>query len=291
MAPSKEIPGWLRGEIVMGVAGCLVALELSRSLRTRKHEPKLVRGIRNLAIAAGAGAVMQLVERPVAMRLARYVERNQLGLVARLAKSNAARVLLSAILLDYGLYVWHVLTHKVPWLWRFHQVHHIDLDMDASTAIRFHFGEMLLSIPWRAAQIRVIGASPLALSIWQTFLLISILFHHSNVKLPERMERRLGWIVMTPRLHGIHHEARRESLNSNWSSGFTIWDLLHGTYRWGQRDGTIGVPAYQDQAEVTLARCLVIPFEHQRDHWAQVPGLPHTAIAPPQLDPLPAVQP
>jgi sterol desaturase/sphingolipid hydroxylase (fatty acid hydroxylase superfamily) len=291
MAPSKEIPGWLRGAIVIGVAGCLVALELSRSLRKRKREPELVRGIRNLAIAAGAGAVMQLIERPVAMRLAGYVQRNELGMVHRLAKSNATRVLLSVILLDYGLYAWHVLTHKVPWLWRFHLVHHVDLDLDASTAVRFHFGEMLLSIPWRLAQIRVIGASPLALSVWQTFLFTSILFHHSNVELPERMERRLSWIIMTPRLHGIHHQARRESTNSNWSSGLTIWDFLHGTYRWHQDAGTIGVPAYQDPAEVTLPRCLVIPFEHQRDTWAQIPGMPHTAIAPPQLDPLPAVQP
>ena len=115
--------------------------------------------------------------------------------------------------------------------------------------------------------------------------------HHSNVKLLEGMERRLGWIIMTPWLHGIHHAAKREGLNSNWSSGFTIWDLLHGTCRWGQDDGTIGVPAYQDHAEMTFARYLVIPFEHQRDDWAQVPDLPHTAIAPLQLDPLPAVQP
>ena len=250
-----------------GVAVCLVGLELSRALRKRKREPKLLRDARNLALATGAGLVMQLIEKPFAMRLARHVERNELGLVPRLASSHAARLVLSVILLDYGLYVWHVLTHRVPQLWRFHLVHHIDLDLDTSTAVRFHFGEMLLSIPWRLAQIRLAGASPLAVSIWQTFLLASILFHHSNVRLPVRIERVLSFIIMTPRLHGTHHEARREHANANWSSGFTIWDLLHGTYKWREAQGTIGVPAYQEIEDVTLPRCVVLPFEPQVEEW------------------------
>ena len=268
---SKEIPGWLRFTIVIGVAGCLAALEFSRALRKRRREPKLVREVRNLAIAAGAGAVMHFAERPLTSRLAQYVERNELGLVPLFAKSRIARVLLSVILLDYGLYLWHVLVHKAPQLWRFHLVHHIDLDLDASTAVRFHFGEMLLSIPWRLAQIRAVGASPLALSIWETFLLASILFHHSNVRLPVRVERPLSLLIVTPRLHGIHHDARRENTGSNWSSGLTLWDLLHGTYKWGEHAGTIGVPAYQDLSDVTLPRCAVIPFEPQRDDWTQIP--------------------
>jgi len=264
---SKELPGWLSGAIVAGVGVCLVGLEMSRALRNRQREPKLVRDARNFALAAGAALVMQVVEKPVAMRLAGYVERNQLGLVHWIAKSRAARLVLSVILLDYGLYVWHVLTHKVPQLWRFHLVHHVDLDLDASTAVRFHFGEMLLSIPWRAAQIRVVGASPLAVSVWQTFLLASILFHHSNVRLPVRLERALSFFIMTPRLHGTHHEARREHANSNWSSGLIIWDLLHGTYKWRAAQGTIGVPAFQSPEDVSLARCILLPFEVRLDEW------------------------
>ncbi len=134
------------------------------------------------------------------------------------------------VLLDYGLYLWHVLTHKVQLLWRFHLVHHIDLDLDASTAIRFHIGEMLLSVPWRLAQARVAGASPMAISIWQTCLLMSILFHHSNVRLPIGVERRLRYLVATPRLHGVHHRPERTCLNSNWSSGLSIWDFIHRTH-------------------------------------------------------------
>ncbi len=264
---SKQLPGWLSGVIVAGVGICLLGLELSRTLRNRNREPKLIRGVRNLGLAAGAAVVMQWAERPFAMRLAGRVERNDLGVVPVLVRSHAARLVLSVILLDYGLYLWHVLTHKVPQLWRFHLVHHIDLDLDTSTAVRFHFGEMLLSIPWRLAQIRVAGASPLAVSIWQTFLLASILFHHSNVRLPVRLERLLSFFIMTPRLHGTHHEARRDHANSNWSSGLTIWDLLHGTYKWRETQGAIGVPAFQNSEDVTLPRCVLIPFEPQVEVW------------------------
>jgi hypothetical protein len=98
---------------------------------------------------------------------------------------------LTVALLDYSLYVWHILVHKVPFLWRFHQPHHVDLDRDASTALRFHFGEILRSVPWRAAQIVVIGVPPLTLPVWQTATLVEILFHHSNVELPVEVERWL----------------------------------------------------------------------------------------------------
>ncbi|MDQ6663653.1 MAG: sterol desaturase family protein, partial [Acidobacteriota bacterium] len=221
-------------------------------------------------IAAGAGLAIQIAERPLSLRLARYVYHRGWGLTPRLAKSSGAQVAIGVVLLDYGLYLWHVLTHKVPWLWRFHLVHHIDLDLDASTALRFHFGEMLLSVPWRLAQIAVVGASPRSLSIWQTSLFASILFHHSNVRLPKRMEHVLSFLIVTPRIHGIHHEAILENTDSNWSSGLAIWDLLHGTYRWRARSAPIGVPAYMNRKDVTLPNCFAIPFRRQRDDWATV---------------------
>ena len=268
----RELPGWLRGLVVAGVMTTLVVLEYGCGLRKPRHESKAVRDVRNLMIAAGAGLVMQRVEAPLARRVARGVNRRSWGVAPLLSKRSFPRTAIAVLLLDYGLYVWHVLTHRVPFLWRFHLVHHIDLDLDASTALRFHFGEMLLSVPWRLAQIGIAGASPLALSIWQTLLLASILFHHSNVKLPPRTERWLSFLVMTPRLHGIHHEANRDRADSNWSSGLAIWDLLHRTYLWDVHHGSehrdaIGVPAYRDPEDVTIGRCFVIPFERQREDW------------------------
>ena len=157
----------------------------------------------------------------------------------------------------------------MPWLWRFHAVHHVDLDLDASTAIRFHFGELTQSVAWRAAQIVLIGVTPLSLSVWQAALIPSILFHHSNVRLSEATERLLSRFMVTPRMHGIHHSAVQNETDSNWSSGFNFWDRLHGTLRLDvpQDEITIGVPAFQDPGEVTLPKILAMPFGEQKAMW------------------------
>lgn len=195
------------------------------------------------------------------------------------------------LLMDYTLYVWHILTHHVPGLWRYHAVHHIDLDLDASTAVRFHFGELTLSTPWRVAQIVVIGASPLALSIWQTGLLMSILFHHSNVELSPAIERRLNRFLVTPRMHGIHHSDVRGETDSNWSSGLTLWDWLHGTLKLNvpQHEITIGVPAFRDPDAVTLPKMVGLPFTKQPRYWVRPeggePSRPVSRTPPTQLLP------
>jgi sterol desaturase/sphingolipid hydroxylase (fatty acid hydroxylase superfamily) len=132
---------------------------------------------------------------------------------------------------------------------------------------------MVPSVPWRAAQAIVIGVSPLALSVWQTATLVEILFHHSNIELPIQVERWLCRLIVTPRMHGIHHSIIPEETGSSWSSGLTLWDWLHGTLRLNvpQDAITIGVPAYRDAEEVTLPRVLVMPFGQQRDSW-RLPG-------------------
>jgi sterol desaturase/sphingolipid hydroxylase (fatty acid hydroxylase superfamily) len=179
----------------------------------------------------------------------------------------------------------------VPFLWRFHVVHHVDLDLSATTALRFHFAEMLLSVPWRAAQVALLGVSPRALSLWQTCLLVSILFHHSNLRLPIAVERRLARLVVTPRMHGIHHSTVQEETDSNWSSGLTLWDRLHGTLRLDvPQDGiVIGVPAYRDPEEVTLPALLAMPFGAERPTWRPPTdeGADDGALRSPQRLPLP----
>jgi sterol desaturase/sphingolipid hydroxylase (fatty acid hydroxylase superfamily) len=172
-------------------------------------------------------------------------------------------VTLAVVLMDYTLYLWHMLTHRVPALWRFHVVHHADLDLGATTALRFHFGELTISAAWRVAQVLLIGVTPLSLSTWQTLLFVSILFHHSNVRLSDATERRLVRFVVTPRMHGIHHSVVLEETDSNWSSGLTVWDRLHGTLRLDvpQDEIEIGVPSCRDPESVALGRMLALPFE------------------------------
>ena len=176
--------------------------------------------------------------------------------------------------MDYTVYWWHVATHKVPFLWRFHLVHHDDLDLDASTAIRFHFVDMAMSAPYRAAQVALLGVSPRAFRIWQSWFFFAILFHHSNMRLPRRFERRLAFMVTTPRMHGIHHSAVRDETDSNWSSGFAFWDHLHGSFRLDvpQEDIVIGVPGYRDPGELGFRDSIALPFVDQRDAWQSAPG-------------------
>jgi sterol desaturase/sphingolipid hydroxylase (fatty acid hydroxylase superfamily) len=221
--------------------------------------------VRNLAVAGLGAAALALTERPLAERLTALVERRRWGLLKVARMPARLEVLLAVVLLDYTLYLWHVLTHRAPWLWRFHRMHHADLDLSTTTALRFHFAELVLSVPWRAAQIVLIGVSPRSFSAWQTALLLSVMFHHSNVRLPESLERRLNALVVTPRMHGIHHSTAREERDSNWSSGLALWDRLHGTFRLDvpQDEIEIGVPEYREPSEVGLLRVLKLPFEEE----------------------------
>jgi sterol desaturase/sphingolipid hydroxylase (fatty acid hydroxylase superfamily) len=184
------------------------------------------------------------------------------GLVTRLKLPVWVEVVSAVVLLDYTLYIWHVLTHKVPLLARFHRVHHADLDMDASTALRFHFGEMILSVPWRAAQVVAVGAAPLSLSTWQTLTTMAILFHHSNWRLPYGIERWLCRLIVTPRTHGIHHSIIMEETDANWSTIFSFPDYLHRTTRLNvpQEKLILGLPVIHSENALTFGKLIAMPI-------------------------------
>ena len=253
------------------VAGMAALVLLERRLPLRRQaQREPVRSARNLLLGVLSMAVVALVEGPMVSRLAGVVERRRWGLVQHLPLPKSLRDVLAMLGMDYTMYLWHVLTHKVPVLWRFHLVHHVDLDLDSTTALRFHAVDMLISIPWRAAQVVVLGTSPRALAAWQGFFFASVVFHHSNLRLPAGLERVLAAALTTPRMHGIHHSMVEAETNSNWSSGLSFWDHLHRTYRMdvAQSEIRIGVPAYRDPVDVRLGRSLKLPFRRQRDAWA-----------------------
>ena len=256
-----------RALAVLGVlaVGALLWAERRRVLRrppsgVREREGERI--VTNLVMAGLTAAVTHVAMEPIVAPLAARAERRRAGLVQWLPLPDWARDAAAILLLDYSLYWWHVVEHRLPFLYRFHQVHHADLALDSTTALRFHFGEFVASVPWRAAQVALIGASPRALRVWQRLTMLSVLFHHSNLRLPLRAERALARLVMTPRLHGIHHSVVREEQDSNWSSGLTLWDRLHGTYRANvaQDELEIGVAAYREPADVALGPSLVMPL-------------------------------
>jgi sterol desaturase/sphingolipid hydroxylase (fatty acid hydroxylase superfamily) len=132
----------------------------------------------------------------------------------------------------------------------------------------------VLSIPYRALQIVVLGVDPAGYLLWQVLLFASILFHHSNLRLPAGLERRLVRVIVTPRMHGIHHSDWENETNSNWSSLLSVWDYLHGTARLNvpQAAVQIGVPAYQGAVAVTLGQVLRLPFQRPRADWLNADG-------------------
>ena len=236
-------------------------------------------------VAGLAAAATLLLEAPVAIAIARRAQQQHTGLLRVFPSPAWMKQITAVLLLDYTLYIWHILTHRVPVLWRFHRVHHIDREMDASTAFRFHFGEIAISVAFRAAQIQLIGPTPAMYAAWQTFLFFCILFHHANVRLPLVWERRLARLLVTPRLHGIHHSIVPEEMNSNWSSGFTIWDLFHRTLRTRvlQESIVVGVQGFRSDLDQELTRVLIHPFV--------CPGTPLPSAGTRGSDPVSALEP
>ncbi len=269
--------------VILVVFAAMLVLEWRRPLR-RTVEPKARRIARNFTMGGLALAVAMLLQIPLLTPLSRWVVSHRVGLLNATEMPVAVRVVAAVVLLDYTLWIWHWANHKVPFLWRFHLVHHIDRDLDSSTALRFHFGEHALSVMYRGAQIVLIGASPLAVWVWQLVLFASILFHHANVELPAGLERWLVRVFVTPRMHGIHHSDYLSETNSNWASLLTCWDYLHGTLVLSvpQQSVRIGVPAYERPEDVTIGRILLLPFRRQRRDW-HVDGVLRTRSRPEPL--------
>jgi sterol desaturase/sphingolipid hydroxylase (fatty acid hydroxylase superfamily) len=187
---------------------------------------------------------------------------------------GAAELLVTLLLLDLSFYYWHVANHRIAFLWRIHAVHHIDADLDVTTGFRFHFAEIALSAGFRVVQIALIGPSLAAYAIYELVFQLGTLFHHSNLRLPARLERSLNWVFVTPRMHGIHHSQDRAETNSNFGVVLLWWDKVHQTLRLDVPQGriVIGIPGYSKLQDNRIRECLAQPFRRQRDYWRRIPS-------------------
>lgn len=262
--------------ILIGLFIVLLFVERRWPLRHRVDR-WLRRLLINLMVAGPSFLILRLLLIPAVVAVATWAEARDVGLLRLFDLPPLAAGIVAILLLDYTMYWWHWLNHRVPLLWRFHHVHHTDLDLDVSTAFRFHFGEMLLSVAARAIQVVLVGASPIAALAYEIVLEASTEFHHSNSRLPLRLERVLSWLIMTPRAHGIHHSIVARETNSNYSNFLMLWDRLHRTLRLNVRQDEIvvGVPDYRDARELGLISLLLMPFRRQRQRTAaDGPGRP-----------------
>ena len=262
-------PSSITAGVIITVGSLMLLAEWLAPLRPAV-ESRFRRIVRNLSVGGLSLALMTLLQAPLLQPVATWIVRDRIGLLQIVEWPRWVETVIAIVLLDYTLWWWHWATHRVAFLWRFHLVHHIDRDLDASNALRFHFGELALSIPVRAAQMLLIGVDPYSLWLWQTILFGSILFHHANLRLPLAVERVLAWLIVTPRMHGIHHSDRQDQTDSNWSSLLSVWDFLHRTFRFDVPDPqiVIGVPAYRDPRDVTIGKILTLPFRRQRKDWS-----------------------
>ena len=168
-------------------------------------------------------------------------------------------LLVDLLVLDFLIYWWHRANHVVPLLWRFHEIHHLDHFLDTTSAVRFHFGEVLLSAFARAAIIVVLDIPFTSVVVFEAVVLVSALFHHSNLRLPAGLERALSRVIITPSIHWVHHHAVRADTDSNYGTLFSFWDPLFGSRSRTRRteDMKIGVERLPERPWLDL---IVRPF-------------------------------
>jgi sterol desaturase/sphingolipid hydroxylase (fatty acid hydroxylase superfamily) len=256
------------GLLALGLAGVfalLLGTERVFPLRLRTR-PAPDRIFINLVFSALVFATGVVAIRPMSMALMAWSSTRSSGLLRFFALPNYLQAVLGFGLMDLSFYYWHRINHEWRLLWRFHSVHHVDPDLDVTTSFRFHAVEILYSAAFRAVQVLLLGISPLTYITYEVVFQLSTMFHHSNLQIPISLERRLNWILVTPRMHGIHHSIVRRETNSNYSVIFRWWDQLHRSLilNVAQVRITIGVAGYLEPRDNSFWHLLAQPFRLPR---------------------------
>jgi sterol desaturase/sphingolipid hydroxylase (fatty acid hydroxylase superfamily) len=250
-----------------GFAGVLLAMALWETLAPRRRLTvgRGMRWLSNLGLATINTLSTRFLAPTGAVGVAVLAEQNGWGLFNYAAGPAWLAVVASVVILDLVIYFQHVLFHAVPLLWRLHKVHHADLDFDATTGVRFHVIEIVLSLGIKAVAIIVLGAPALAVLIFEVALNATSLFNHGNVKLPAWLDRLLRLVVVTPDMHRVHHSVIPRETNSNFGFNLPWWDWLFGTFKAQPVEGhegmTVGLEQYRDeQVADRLHWMLLLPF-------------------------------
>jgi sterol desaturase/sphingolipid hydroxylase (fatty acid hydroxylase superfamily) len=231
----------------------------------------LVRWPSNLAVVALDTVLVRLLYPIGAVALAMLAEAKGIGLLNAYAVPAWIAIPLAVIVLDFAIYLQHVLFHAVPVLWRLHRMHHADLEFDVTTGARFHPIEILMSMALKLAIVAALGAPAAAVLIFEVLLNATAMFNHSNVRIPAALDSALRWLLVTPDMHRIHHSVVVGETNSNFGFNLTWWDRMLGTYREqpaaGHEAMTIGIEQFRDPAEQRLDRMLTQPFRGREENY------------------------
>lgn len=206
-----------------------VAESIAPMYMERKH--RVAHGLSNLSLGLINTVVIAVPFASVMLLVTQWAQDHTVGLAHVLPGPAWIHWIILLVLFDAWMYLWHRLNHRVPLLWRFHAVHHSDREMDATSAFRFHTGEIALSFAARLMVLPVLGMTMSQLLVYEMILLPVILFHHSNIRLPASVDRALRWLIVTPRMHWVHHSREQPETDSNFASVLSVWDRCFRTFR------------------------------------------------------------
>lgn len=258
----------LRLAAFLGVFAAVALAELAAPKR-RLRDRKLRRWGINVAMVALNTAAARITVGTAAVGVAAMASTQGFGLFHELGWPVWIEFTCAIVLLDLAVYLQHALLHAVPGFWRFHMMHHTDLDIDVTTGARFHVVEILFSIGWKTTVVAALGAPVVAVVVFEVLLNATSMFNHGNVALPARVDRILRLFVVTPDMHRVHHSTAEHETNSNFGFNLPWWDRLFGTYRAqpeaGHETMTIGLAGFRDPSRLGFLALLTLPFRAERD--------------------------
>ncbi|MCZ6895903.1 MAG: sterol desaturase family protein [Gammaproteobacteria bacterium] len=253
----------IRLSAFFGVFAAVAFWEVLAPRRERAFS-RLTRWPNNIGIVVFNTVVLRIGFPTAAVGIALAAEANGWGLLNAFPLPAGLAVLLSVVIMDFAIYLQHVLVHAVPALWRVHRMHHADLDYDVTTGARFHPIEIVISMGLKLMVVGALGAPALAVIIFEVILNATSMFNHGNVRLPQNADRMLRLILVTPDMHRVHHSVIPEETNSNFGFSLPWWDRLFGTYTDQPQDGhegmSIGIEQFRESRDLRLDRMLIQPL-------------------------------
>ena len=242
----------IRLSFALSIFVLMISWEVFSPRRTQPQQRKSRWSI-NLGLAAFNMLIARLSVGGLVYLSAETAQSHAIGLLNLINLPNWLTILLSLLLLDLAIYCQHVVAHRWSWLWRLHQVHHTDLVFDASTAVRFHPLEIIISLLYKTLCVYVIGANPMAVLIFEIVLNGAATFNHANIKLP--LDKIIRTVLVTPDMHRIHHSTHPNEFNSNYGFCLSCWDRLFNTYtaeaKQPQESMDIGLKPYRQTLSFT----------------------------------------
>ncbi len=258
--------GLIRLSVFGGVLALMLMLEtlFPRKARTQNRAVHIAN---NLGIVVFYTIVMRVLFPVAAMGTAAYAATKGWGLFNLIDLPIWMHILISAILLDMAVYWQHVASHKIPMIWSFHKMHHADRDIDATTGIRFHPVEIVLSMLYKMVVVLLLGPHVIGVFIFEVILNGSAMFNHANVRLPLWLDKTVRTVFVTPDMHRVHHSVIVDETNANYGFNLSVWDRVFGSYidqpQEGHDNMTIGLSEYQTDDPSNIVWCLKLPFTKQ----------------------------